>query len=75
MCMCSGIPPRNGTEASGGNSTPQKDPFLTQKAKTIKTLEAGSRAVGDLSELHDSPQRDSMLVALRKMIETVKAWK
>jgi hypothetical protein len=67
-------PPRNGREASGGKKV--KTPAelrAEQKAKAVKTLEAGSRAIGDLHELDPAPQDKAMITALRKMIEALKS--
>lgn len=66
-------PPRNGKDKPGGPSTPPKDPFLTQKAKTVKTIEAGMRAIDDLNDLHSVPNRDAIIKSLCKVIETVKS--
>lgn len=62
-------PPRNGREA------PEADPkevFLVTKAKAVKTLEAGMRAVDDLNRLRSLPQHDKLIKGLEKMLATVK---
>lgn len=62
-------PPRNGREA------PEADPkevFLVTKAKAVKTLEAGMRAVDDLNRLRRLPQHDKLIKGLEKMLQTVK---
>jgi hypothetical protein len=67
-------PPRKGMDKRGGVSTPPKDPFLVEKAKTIKTLEALSRAIDDVHKVRPIPQHDAMMAAVLKMIETAKTW-
>ncbi len=67
-------PPRNGKDGSLGPVL-GGDPFLTQKAKTVKTLEAGMRAVDDANGIRKVPQHDALIKALGKMIDTVKGWK
>lgn len=66
-------PPRIGTEAPGGKT--QRDLFAEQKAKAVKTLEAGMRAIDDLHSLKPIPQHDALDKAIQKMIATVKAVK
>lgn len=66
-------PPGSGTEAPGGKT--QRDLFAEQKAKAVKTLEAGMRAIDDLHALKPIPQHDALDRAIQKMIATVKAVK
>jgi hypothetical protein len=63
-------PPRNGREAPA--EVDPKEVFQTTKAKAVKTLEAGMRAVDDLNRLKDIPQHDKLIKGLEKMLQTVK---
>jgi hypothetical protein len=63
-------PPRNGREAPA--EVDPKEVFQTTKAKAVKTLEAGMRAVDDLQRLRKIPQHDKLIKGLEKMLQTVK---
>lgn len=66
-------PPRNGREAPVRQKT-KHEVFLELRAKTVKTAEALSRAIGDVHEVHPVPQKEAMIRAVRKMIDTAKSW-
>jgi hypothetical protein len=63
-------PPRNGREAPA--EVDPKEVFQTTKAKAVKTLEAGMRAVDDVHRLRTIPQHDKLIVGLEKMLKTIK---
>jgi hypothetical protein len=63
-------PPRNGREAPA--EVDPKEVFQTTKAKAVKTLEAGMRAVDDVHRLRTIPQHDKLIKGLEKMLQTVK---
>lgn len=70
-------PPRRGKDEPEGDA-PQKSTkelFAEQKAKTVKTFEAASRAMADLGRLGSAPQKDAIIKSCHKAIETIKAYK
>jgi hypothetical protein len=72
-------PPRNGKDQPGASKEPilidPQKAFKTQRAKTIKTVEALGRAFDDLHRLHKSPSdHESVLAWCKQLLTKARNW-